>query len=46
MKKILNRRFGYGDKPRRPLSPMAEDKVQAVLDGVFFKSLLDVEASL
>jgi L-threo-3-deoxy-hexylosonate aldolase len=46
MKKLLNRRFGYGDKPRRPLTPMAEEKVQEVLDNVFFKSLLEVEASL
>lgn len=46
MKKLLNRRFGYGDKPRRPLTPMAEEKAQAVFDDVFFKSLLEVEASL
>ncbi|OKL63407.1 hypothetical protein UA08_01770 [Talaromyces atroroseus] len=41
MKKLLNRHFGYGDKPRRPLLPMADDKAQAVFEDPFLTALLE-----
>ncbi|KAH8695470.1 putative dihydrodipicolinate synthase [Talaromyces proteolyticus] len=46
MKKLLNLRFGYGDKPRRPLTPMTEAKAKSVFEDQFFKNLLNYEASI
>lgn len=46
MKKLLNRHFGYGDKPRRPLLPMDDQTADKAFDNQFFKALLSLEASL
>ncbi|KAL5335970.1 putative dihydrodipicolinate synthase [Aspergillus crustosus] len=46
MKKILNRQFGYGERPRLPLLPMSDAAVEKVLENAYWKDLLEKEAQL
>ncbi|KAJ5153147.1 uncharacterized protein N7482_009625 [Penicillium canariense] len=46
MKKLLHRRFGYGDRPRLPLLPMDDTVADAALSSPHLKALLDLEATL
>ncbi|KAL3458400.1 putative dihydrodipicolinate synthase [Aspergillus heterothallicus] len=46
MKKVLNRRFGYGERPRLPLLPMTDSAVENVLENPYWKGLLELEAKL
>ncbi|KAL2835354.1 putative dihydrodipicolinate synthase [Aspergillus pseudoustus] len=46
MKKVLHRRFGYGERPRLPLLPMADSVVEKVLDNPYWKELMELEANL
>ncbi|EEA23371.1 hypothetical protein TMatcc_002231 [Talaromyces marneffei ATCC 18224] len=46
MKKLLNQHFGYGDKPRRPLLPMSDEKANEFFASPFLKALLEAEAAL
>lgn len=43
---LLNRLFGYGNKPRRPLMPMVAEKGDAVMDHKLVKELMVFEAEL
>ncbi|KAL4966483.1 dihydrodipicolinate synthase family protein [Aspergillus stella-maris] len=46
MKKILNRRFGYSERPRLPLLPMSDTAVEKVLENPHWKALLETEDQL
>ncbi|KAL4863952.1 hypothetical protein BDV12DRAFT_201595 [Aspergillus spectabilis] len=50
MKKILNRRFGYGERPRLPLLPMSDVALEKVLENAlenaYWKDLLETEELL
>ncbi|KAL4784164.1 putative dihydrodipicolinate synthase [Aspergillus varians] len=46
MKKLLNRRFGYGERPRLPLLPMSDGAVEKVLENAYWKDLLETEEQL
>ena len=46
MKKLLNRTFGCGALPRRPLLPMDDEKAEEVFSDARLVKLLDLEASL
>ncbi|EMC93929.1 hypothetical protein BAUCODRAFT_150164 [Baudoinia panamericana UAMH 10762] len=46
MKQILHRRFGYGQKPRRPLLPMSEQKADELLNNHYIESLVAEERRL
>lgn len=46
MKKLLNRRFGYGALPRRPLLPMSDAKADDVFSDLYLTRLLELEATL
>ncbi|KAL4935245.1 hypothetical protein BDV06DRAFT_229007 [Aspergillus oleicola] len=46
MKKILTRRFGYGERPRLPLVPMTDAAVEKVLENPHWKALLEKEDQL
>jgi hypothetical protein len=46
MKKLLNRHFGYGSLPRRPLLEMGDEQFASVLSSEHFNKLLELEESL
>ncbi|KAL3479626.1 hypothetical protein BJX99DRAFT_255351 [Aspergillus californicus] len=46
MKKILSRRFGYGENPRLPLPPMSDAAVERVLENPYWKALIELEDQL
>ncbi|TVY84403.1 L-threo-3-deoxy-hexylosonate aldolase [Lachnellula suecica] len=46
MKMLLNRLFGYGNKPRRPLMPMSVEKGDVVMNHKLMKELMAFEADL
>lgn len=46
MKRLLNRAFGYGILPRRPLLPMDDSKAEEIFSDVRLQRLLDLEATL
>jgi hypothetical protein len=46
MKKLLHRRFGYRERPRLPLLPMADSAVDQVVENPYWKGLLEVEEKL
>ncbi|KAH6666710.1 putative dihydrodipicolinate synthase [Halenospora varia] len=46
MKMLLNKLFGYGNKPRRPLLPMSAEKGEEILAIKVLKVLMDFEAQL
>lgn len=46
MKKLLNRTFGYGALPRRPLLPMSDHQIEEVFSNIHVKKLLELEDSL
>jgi len=43
---LLNRLFGYGNKPRGPLMPMSVAKGDAVMVSKFVRELMVFEAEL
>jgi hypothetical protein len=43
---LLNRLFGYENKPRRPLMPMTVEKGDAIMALRFVKELMVFEAEL
>lgn len=46
MKQILHRMFGYGTLPRRPLLPMMDEKVDALLANEYIVSVLEEERKI
>lgn len=46
MKKLLNRHFGYGPLPRRPLLPMGDDRAAEVFASAHLARLLALEEEL
>lgn len=46
MKMLLNKLFGYGNKPRRPLLPMSAEKGEEIMAIKVLKVLMDFEAQL
>ncbi|KAL4875884.1 hypothetical protein BJY04DRAFT_223628 [Aspergillus karnatakaensis] len=46
MKKLLSRKFGYGERPRLPLLPMSDVAVDKVLENPYWKDLLEMEQRL
>ncbi|KAJ9143798.1 putative Dihydrodipicolinate synthase [Pleurostoma richardsiae] len=46
MKRLLNRQFGYGIRPRLPLLPMSDEKAEAVFSHKYLKELLELESTL
>lgn len=43
---LLNRLFGYGNKPRRPLMPMTAEKGDTIMGHKFVRELMVFEAEL
>lgn len=43
---LLNRLFGYGSEPRRPLMPMEKEKGDLVMEEKYIKDLLEFERAL
>ncbi|CAG8978796.1 hypothetical protein HYALB_00011061 [Hymenoscyphus albidus] len=46
MKMLLNRLFGYGGEPRRPLMPMEKERGDLVMEEKYIKDLLEFERGL
>jgi len=46
MKMILNRLYGFGKNPRRPILPMSEEQAGLMLENPDLRALLDYEKSL
>lgn len=46
MKMLLNRMFGYGKNPRRPLMPIAAEKGDLIMAESVMNDLIEFETSL
>lgn len=46
MKKLLQKHFGYGPLPRRPLLPMTDKQAEEVWANPYLAKLLELEISL